>query len=59
MSQCNPDGGTLIGIIILGVFIACTGGLLSKEKSTRMNALQVGMAISIGGTLVIWITGCQ
>jgi hypothetical protein len=59
MGSCNPDSGTFFGLIFLGLFIACTGGLISKDKETRRNALIVGFAVSFGGGLFYLLTGCN
>jgi hypothetical protein len=59
MGSCQPDGSTIPGLIFLGIFIACTGGLLSRDKDTRSNALKVGMAISFGGGLLYLALGCN
>jgi hypothetical protein len=58
MAECSIDGGSLVGIIILGLFIASMGGLFSKDKNLRIGALKVGFGIAIGGTLFVWLFNC-
>jgi hypothetical protein len=59
MGSCNPDSGTFIGLIFIGLFIAVTGGLISKDKETRRNALIVGMTVSFGAGLFYLLVGCN
>ena len=59
MQPCNTDGGTIPGLIILVLFIACANGLLSKNKKTRRNALIVGMTVAFGGGLLYLVIGCN
>jgi hypothetical protein len=59
MGSCQPDGATIPGLILIGLFIATMGGLFSKDKDTRRNALIVGMSISFGGGLVYLLIGCS
>lgn len=56
---CQPDGATIPVLIFLGLFIASMGGLLSKDKDTRKNALIVGMSVSFGGAFLYLAFGCN
>ncbi len=55
---CEPDGATIPGLFFIGLFIAAMGGLFSKDKDTRRNAVIVGMSISFGGGLLVLLFGC-
>jgi hypothetical protein len=57
MSSCSPDGATIPGLILLGLVIASTGGLFSKNKENRNAALIVGMSVSFGGAFFLIATG--
>jgi len=55
---CNPDGGTLVGIVVLILFVAVMGGLLSKDKETRQNALVGASIFVLGIGALVVITSC-
>jgi hypothetical protein len=55
---CNPDGGTLVGIVVLILFVAVMGGLLSKDKETRQNALVGASILVLGIGALVVITSC-
>ena len=59
MGSCQIDGTVIPGLIFLGLFIAVTGGLISKDKQTRRNALIAGMTISFGSGLFYILTSCN
>ena len=58
MESCQPDGATIPGLILIGLFIATMGGLFSKNKDTRKNALIVGMSVAFGGGLLVLLFEC-
>jgi hypothetical protein len=55
---CEPDGATIPALIFIGLFIAAMGGLFSRDKDTRRNALIVGMSVSFGGAFLVLLSGC-
>ena len=55
---CSPDGFTIFGLLFLILFIGVMGGLLSKDKETRQNALVVSTGIVVVGFLVIYALNC-
>ena len=56
---CNPDGATIPWLIFLGLFIAGTAGLFSKDKDKRMDAIKVGMGISFGCAVLYLLLECN
>ena len=58
MEYCQPDGATIPGLIFVGLFIATMGGLFSKNKDVRKNAIIVGMTVSFGSGLFVLLFGC-
>lgn len=55
---CNPDGFTIVGLLILVGFIGVMGGLLSKDKDQRKSALVASTAIVLGSSVFLYITNC-
>jgi len=59
MGSCQADGATIPALIFIGLFIAAMGGLFSKDKDTRRNAVIVGMSVSFGGAILVLTFGCS
>lgn len=55
---CNPDGFTIFGILFLILFLGVMGGLLSKDKETRENALKVSTVIVFVSFFVLYALNC-
>ena len=55
---CNPDGFTFFGLLFLILFIGVMGGLLSKDKQTRQNALIASTGIVVVSSLVLYALNC-
>ena len=55
---CNPDGGTIFGLVFLILFVGVMGGLLSKNKETRQNALVGASIFVLGASALLYLTNC-
>ena len=55
---CNPDSETLVGLVVTILFVAVMGGLLSKDKETRQNALVGASIFVLGIGALVVITSC-